>query len=110
MEMKKSSRRAGIAIVLAGLTVGLMPSAANAADSGWRSYFMGTQVFNVGSVSVSRPGDISSRVETASEGAPVSGSIGLRVHYGSLYTTTLWSDYAAKWTTPYDISQYFVNH
>jgi hypothetical protein len=107
MEIKKSSRRAGIAIVVAGLIVGLMPSVANAADSGWRANPLACIFISVGGVSISVDGGL--RYASADDGS-APGSVGLRVHYGTLVSSPLWAGQKVVWTTPYDISQYLVSH
>ncbi len=108
MEMKRTSRRAGIAIVVAGLVVGLMPSVANAAaDTGWllnNACFSGT-VDGAKVITINN-----ARKVTAMEDGSSSGDIGLKIHYGGLLSSILWNASSATWTAPYDISEFRVYH
>jgi len=108
MKTQKNGRPAGIAIVVAGLAVALMPAVANAAaDTGWipnRVSFHGL----VDGVMCDASGG--ARSLSAWEDSPSSGDIGLKIHYGTLLSSILWADQSVTWTAPYDISEFRVYH
>ncbi len=97
MEMKKSSRRAGIAIAVAGLIVGLMPSVANAATSGWldnHPYWSGTTA----GVNWTSTINETQRVQVSENGA-APGDIGCRVLMGGSVTGILWGATVSGWSS-----------
>lgn len=97
MDMKKSSRRAGAAIVGAVLIVGLMPSVASAAYSDWmpnNQTWYGTLAGVHWKGTINEPRRVQV-VEVTSQ----PGSIGCRVIMGGSITSTLWGATVTGWSS-----------
>ncbi len=107
MEMKKSSKRAGIVVVIASLAVALAPSVASAAETGW----LLNNMCYFGTVGVTKYTTVnSSQKVTAYEDGTYSGNIGLRVRYGSTTSSYAWGATYSSWTIGSGIGSFNVYH